>query len=212
MTNAFNGAFNGDEFAENTHALLAAHGSILLAIAKSSIEHGLSNNKPLDITDVSLAKELNENGASFVTLKKNGELRGCIGTPEAWRALAVDVAQNAYLAAFADPRFHPLNKNEVDGLRLSISVLSPSSAINFKSEEQLLSSLRPGVDGLIIEDGPMRALFLPQVWEQLPDPKDFLSHLKQKAGMGKTHFSPGLRALRFIVGEIKSNWNEIKSL
>ncbi|MDH5490297.1 MAG: AMMECR1 domain-containing protein, partial [Rhodospirillaceae bacterium] len=104
------------------------------------------------------------------------------------------------------------NKNEVDGLRLSISVLSPTSTINFKSEEQLLSSLRPGVDGLIIEDGQMRALFLPQVWEQLPDPKDFLSHLKQKAGMGKAHFSPNFKAQRFIVEDIKSDWNEIKPL
>ncbi|MDH5189077.1 MAG: AmmeMemoRadiSam system protein A [Rhodospirillaceae bacterium] len=205
-------AFNGDEFSENTHALLATHGNVLLAIAKSSIKHGMISNRPLDIDPTSMADELNNNGASFVTLKKNGDLRGCIGTPEAWRALAVDVAQNAYGAAFSDPRFPPLEKNETNQLHLSVSVLSPTNAIDFESEDELLSSLRPNVDGLIIEDGQMRALFLPQVWQQLPAPEDFLSHLKRKAGMGGSHFSPTFKAQRFIVGEIKSNWGEIAPL
>lgn len=205
-------AFNGDEFAENTHALLKVHGNVLLAIAKSSIEHGLINNKPLDTLPSSMPEELNNIGASFVTLKKNGELRGCIGTPEAWQELAVDVAQNAYRAAFSDPRFMPLGMNETDELRISISVLSPAIPITSNSEQELLSSLRPGVDGLIIQDGPMRALFLPQVWEQLSDPKDFLSHLKQKAGMGGSHFSPTFKAERFIVEETKADWDEISTL
>ena len=205
---------NIDTFAENTHALLDAHGDLLLSIARASIEAGLENSRPLAIADKSIAPELMENGAAFVTIKKDGNLRGCIGSPEASQPLATDIAENAFRAAFSDPRFPALSVDETkSGLRVSISVLSPTSEIDFKDEEDLLSILRPGVDGLIIEDGPsMRALFLPAVWQQLESPNKFLAQLKIKAGMGADHFSPTFKAYRFIAGEIKSDWNAISPL
>ena len=210
---------DSDTFADNTLALLNAHGDLLLSIARASIEAGLENGRPLLIDAKSMPHELNElnelmeNGASFVTLKKNGDLRGCIGSPEARQPLAVDIAENAFRAAFSDPRFPALRTDETkDGLRLSISVLSPASEINFESEEELLSILRPGVDGLIIEDGSMRALFLPTVWQQIKSPQEFLAQLKIKAGMSVDSFSPTFKGYRFITGEVKSDWDAISPL
>ena len=203
----------GESFTENTHGLLKTHGDLLLSIAKSSIEHGLDGGKAIEISPNSLPAELNAKGAVFVTIKKSGSLRGCIGSFEAWRDLVTDICENAYRAAFSDPRFPPLNKSEIsDGLNISVSLLSPASPMIFENENNLLAQLKPGVDGLIIEDGPMRALFLPSVWEQLESPEEFLMHLKVKAGMGADHFSPTFRALRFISGETKSDWDDIAPL
>ena len=203
-----------DTFAENTLALLDAHGGLLLSIARASIEAGLESGQPIVIDAKSIPDALMENGAAFVTLKNNNGLRGCIGSADARQPLAIDVADNAFRAAFSDPRFAALSIDETkDGLRLSISVLSPASEIDFKDEEDLLAILRPGVDGLIIEDGPsMRALFLPAVWQQLENPSEFLAHLKIKAGMSSDHFSPTFRAYRFIAGEVKSDWDAIPPL
>ncbi len=204
---------DSDTFEKNTRTLLEKHGSLLLSIARVSIETGLENGRPLLIDVKSTPDELMENGASFVTLKKDGNLRGCIGSSDARQPLAVDVAENAFHAAFSDPRFPALSIDEAkDGLRLSISVLSPASEIIFDTEEELLSILRPGVDGLIIEDGPMRALFLPAVWQQLESPNKFLAHLKIKAGMSASHFSPTFKGYRFVAGEVKSDWNAISPL
>ena len=122
-------------------------------------------------------------GAAFVTLKKDGALRGCIGSVEAWRPLATDVADNAVRAALQDPRFPPSGKAEMNSLAVSVSVLTPPQPMTFTGEADLLAQLRPGLDGLIIEDGPRRALFLPAVWETLTKPQDFLDHLRQKAGL-----------------------------
>lgn len=208
---------DSDTFADNTLALLKKHGDLLLSIAHASIEAGLKNGRPLEIDAKSMPPELNElmeNGASFVTLKKNGDLRGCIGSSDARQPLAIDIAENAFHAAFSDPRFPALRTDEIkDGLRLSISVLSPVSEIIFDTEEELLSILRPGVDGLIIEDGPsMRALFLPAVWQQLKSPQEFLAQLKIKAGMSVDSFSPTFKGYRFITGEVKSDWDAISPL
>ncbi|MGE5514398.1 MAG: AmmeMemoRadiSam system protein B [Bacteroidota bacterium] len=142
-------------------------------------------------------------GACFVTLKLNGQLRGCIGSPQAWRPLGEDVVDNAAKAAFGDPRFAPLSADELDGLSLSVSVLTPPVPMRFTSESDLLSQLRPRIDGLIIEDGGRRALFLPAVWEQLPDAAEFLAHLKAKAGMPIDHWSPHFKASRFQAVEVK---------
>lgn len=142
-------------------------------------------------------------GACFVTLKRNGQLRGCIGSPQAWRSLGEDVVDNAVKAAFGDQRFAPLTAAELDGLSLSVSVLTPPVPMRFTGEQDLLNQLRPGIDGLIIEDGGRRALFLPAVWEQLPEPEQFLAHLKTKAGMAVDHWSPRFKASRFQAVEVK---------
>jgi len=196
-------------FAAQTRALLEAHGDVLLQIAKSSIEHGLQHSSPIDLALDTLPPELAEVGACFVTLHKNGRLRGCIGSPEAWRPLATDVAQNAYRSAFQDPRFAPLAATETAALDVHISVLSPSHPMTVRDEADLLSQLRPKEDGLIIEDQGRRALFLPSVWQQLPEPKQFVAHLKAKAGLGKTHWSDSFRAWHFIAAETGADWADI---
>ncbi|MCR6630868.1 MAG: AmmeMemoRadiSam system protein B [Magnetospirillum sp.] len=142
-------------------------------------------------------------GACFVTLKRDGRLRGCIGSPQAWRPLGQDVVDNAVKAAFEDSRFSPLTAAELEGLSLSVSVLTPPVPMRFTDEADLLRQLRPRMDGLIIEDDGRRALFLPAVWEQLPDPAEFLAHLKHKAGMALDHWSPRFKASRFQAVEVK---------
>ncbi|MHA1599018.1 MAG: AmmeMemoRadiSam system protein A [Alphaproteobacteria bacterium] len=191
-----------DDFEAQTKALLDAHGQTLLGLATASIRQGLDDRTPLAIDIADYAAELSRDGACFVTLKRGGKLRGCIGSPEASRPLVQDVVENAYCAAFRDPRFNALTADEFKDTELSISVLSPSEAINFTDEDDLLDGLRPGVDGLIIEDGPRRALFLPAVWRQLPEKQEFLGHLKVKAGMRGDHFSANFKAWRFIAAEI----------
>ncbi|MGB0682405.1 MAG: AmmeMemoRadiSam system protein B [Magnetovibrionaceae bacterium] len=193
------------DFETRTRALLAKHGALLLRIAAASIQNGLATGGPAKVNVDSFPPELRAEGACFVTLKKQGRLRGCIGSPQAYRPLIVDVVENGFRAGFNDPRFPKLSAAERDDLLLSISVLSPSSPMSFKDQADLLNQLRPGIDGLIIQDGARRALFLPSVWEQLPDKLQFLSHLRQKAGMKPDHWSPGFQARRFIAAEIKAS-------
>jgi MEMO1 family protein len=196
---------NENDFEEATRGLLSAHGPDLVLLAAFAIDHGLDHNVPpeLDLNDH--ARELRSNGASFVTLKKNGELRGCIGSPQAHRPLATDVAHNAYRAAFADPRFPKLRADEREEIEISISVLSPSVPMIFENEDDFLEQLRPGIDGLIIEDRGLRALFLPSVWSQLPYKRDFVGRLKIKAGMTQDHWSTSFKALRFIAEEVSAS-------
>ncbi len=124
-------------------------------------------------------------------------MRGCIGTLEAFRPLAEDIAHNAYAAAFQDPRFPPVDASEVDGLDIHLSLLTPAEPMSFQSEQDLLVQLRPGVDGLILAEGGRRGTFLPSVWEQLPEPAQFLEHLKLKAGLPKTYWSDSIRVFRY---------------
>ena len=191
-----------DTFAAATRTLLARHGETLLRLAASSIEHGLSSGKALPVRPADHAPELRSKGACFVTLKKGGRLRGCIGSPQAHRPLVIDTVENGYRAAFKDPRFPALAKDEVDALSLSISVLSAQSPIRFRDQADLLRQLRPGVDGLVIDDGERGALFLPSVWEQIRKRETFLSHLKVKAGLPADHWSDTFRAWRFVAEEI----------
>ena len=199
------------DFAAKTRALLDAHGDVFLQIAKGSIEHGLSAHTPLTPAQDTLPPEMVETGACFVTLNKAGRLRGCIGSPEAWRPLATDVAENAFRAAFKDPRFAPLKADEADQLDIHLSVLSPAEPFAFSDEADLIAKLRVGEDGLIIEDQGRRALFLPSVWAQLPDPALFVAHLKTKAGLGATHWSDTFKGSRFIAAETGATWSEIPS-
>ena len=180
---------------------IRAVGPILLDLAWNSIRHGLAGGGPA-APPTERPGKLAEAGAVFVTLHRKGQLRGCIGSAMAWRPLAEDVTDNAFKAAFKDPRFPPLRPEEVDDLKLSVSVLTPPVAMAFKDEANLLEQLRPRIDGLIIEDGGLRALFLPSVWEQLPDKRAFLGHLKAKAGMRPDHWSPAFKASRFQAVEV----------
>lgn len=166
----------------------------LTELAALAIAAGLHGARPPGAVD--LTGPLAEPGATFVTLKLHGELRGCIGSLRAWRSLGDDVTQNAYAAAFEDPRFPPLRPTEVAELTGTVALLSPEAPIAAADGPALLAALRPGVDGLVIEDHGRRATFLPAVWAQLPDPAAFLEALKRKAGLPQAP-SPTLRARRY---------------
>ncbi len=165
----------------------------LLEIAKQSILHGLSTGHSLPVKATDFSDPLNEKRASFVTLKKNGQLRGCIGMLEAVRPVVEDVAENAFSAAFRDSRFEPVTVDEMDDLSIHLSILSTPQPIEFTTEQELLGKIRPNIDGLILVQGMHRGTFLPAVWESLPDPKSFLDNLKLKAGLEKNHWSDQIK-------------------
>lgn len=146
---------------------------------------------------------LRETRASFVTLKLEGELRGCVGTVDAHRALGDDVAHNAFAAAYRDSRFAPVTEAERPRLQVEVSVLSPRVALEAPSEDAALALLRPGVDGIYLEFGEMRATFLPQVWENLEDPVDFLCELRRKAGLPTRFWHERIRLSRYTVEKFK---------
>jgi AmmeMemoRadiSam system protein A len=178
-------------------ALLRRHRRVLLQVAEASIDHGLAHGEPPGLDPRRFASELRTTRATFVTLKRSGALRGCIGSLNAWQALIADVSHNAYRAAFGDKRFPPLTADEWHGLDLSVTLLSPAEPMRIRDEDHLLTQLRPGRDGLIIADGEHRPIFLPQVWGSLPEPRDFVTHLKVKAGLPADHWSATLAASRF---------------
>jgi len=190
--------------AVKARALLDEHGENLLRLAASSILHGLEENKPLKVELDGSPDELKEDGAVFVTLEKNGKLRGCIGTLEAHRPLVEDVAEHGFDSAFKDSRFPPLSRDELAEISISISVLSPFVPFKIANEADLLRQLRPGIDGLVIQQGHRRALFLPQVWEQLKEAPLFLAHLKHKAGLDPNKPAEDLKAWRFITEGVKT--------
>lgn len=173
------------------------HQQLLLGIARNAISRrlGISDKKNSD--SETLPGELMKKRATFVTLTIGGRLRGCIGMLEACRPLAKDVAENAIAAAFEDPRFPPLTKKEFEKLEIHISILSPSEEIKFYSEADLLRQIRPGVDGLILQEGFRRGTFLPSVWEELPKKELFWAHLKLKAGLPANYWSDTLRIFRY---------------
>jgi AmmeMemoRadiSam system protein A len=170
---------------------------ILLEVAVTALRYALQHGRALQVNPDDYEEALRQPAACFVTLKSGGELRGCIGSLEAHRSMVEDVAHNADAAAFSDPRFPPLREDELAGLELDISLLTPAGEIHFSSEKDLLSQLRPGVDGLILEEGYRRGTFLPSVWEQLPQPEQFLQHLKLKAGLPPNHWSENIRISRY---------------
>jgi len=146
---------------------------------------------------------LRETGATFVTLSQDGVLRGCMGTLEAHRSLADDLAGNARAAAFHDPRFPPLTADELARTQVEVSILSRPEALEFRDEAEALAQLRPGVHGVILEAAGHRATFLPQVWEQLPTPREFIRQLKRKAGLDGDYWSPNLRLSRYTVEKFR---------
>jgi len=186
-------SFICDEAKKLNTVLSRSQQQTLIKLARYSIASklGIEEEKP----DLSLLP--NSKIATFVTLKMNGELRGCIGTLSAYRQLQVDVAENALAAAFKDPRFMPLTAYEFLKTNISISLLTEPEEINFTSEEDLLSKIRPGVDGLILSAGNNRGTFLPSVWEDLPEKELFWVHLKRKAGLSMDYWSPSIKVERY---------------
>jgi len=171
--------------------------TVLLDAARQSIRHGLENGRPLQVKPDRFEIPLNQPGASFVTLHIGNELRGCIGSLQAHRPLICDVVENAFSAAFRDPRFPALKDTELNSISLDISVLSEAEPMVFDSQQNLLKQIRPGLDGLILKEGNYRGTFLPSVWKSLPDANQFLQHLKLKAGLPIDHWSDKLEVWRY---------------
>ncbi len=180
---------------------MAEKGLTLLTIARAAISSALG--KPMQADES--APWLQEPGATFVTLTQHGELRGCIGSLEAHRPLLADVKANALAAALRDPRFTPLSADELDMTRVEVSLLSPLSPIHFSGEQDALGQLRPNVDGIVFEYEFYRSTFLPQVWEQLPQPAEFMAHLKHKAGLSPVFWDKDVKLFRYTVNKWKES-------
>ena len=175
-------------------------GTVLLPIARAAIARALH----VPLTADESAPWLAEHGACFVTLMQSGELRGCIGSLEAHRSLLEDVKNNAVSAALHDPRFTPLSAKELDITVIEISLLSPSQEMQVRDEADALAQMRPGVDGIIFEYGRYRSTFLPQVWEDLAQPRQFLGMLRRKAGLPENFWADGVKLSRYTV----QKWSE----
>ena len=172
-------------------------GEILTGLARAAIA------KRLHLPEVEFAGVdepwLQAPAASFVTLHIKNELRGCIGSLEAYRPLIEDVRANAVAAAFDDPRFEPLTPSEFDDIEIEISILSAPEPMHARSQAIACSRLRPGVDGVVLKYGHHKATFLPQVWSQLPEAENFLAHLKVKAGLPPDFWHPEILLYKYQV-------------
>lgn len=176
-----------------------ARGPVLLALARTAIASALGQPAHADDS----AAWLRAPGATFVTLTQGGTLRGCIGSLVAHRPLLDDVQSNAVAAALHDPRFAALALHELSTTAVEVSLLSPLATIHFDSEADALAQLRPNIDGIVFQYRGYRSTFLPQVWEQLPDKRDFMAHLKCKAGLAADFWAPGVQLQRYTVAKCK---------
>ncbi|MBK7002632.1 MAG: AmmeMemoRadiSam system protein B [Rhodoferax sp.] len=174
-------------------ALTVEQGARVVQIARAALHAAVRGPTVKTASD----DDLQMPGASFVTLTQQGQLRGCIGSLQAHRPLALDVRANAQAAALQDPRFSPVSAKEAPGLGVEVSVLTPSAPLTFANQAHALWQLRPGIDGVVFEcvhEGrAYRSTFLPQVWEQLPGVVNFMAHLKVKAGLSANFWSPAVR-------------------
>jgi AmmeMemoRadiSam system protein A len=168
-------------------------GPTLLSLARAAVSESLAGPQ----VQVPPEPWLTAPGACFVTLKKEGELRGCIGSLEAHRSLGQDVVENAKSAAHRDPRFAPLRRNELDVVRFEVSLLSPMERLEAQTEQEALEKLRPGVDGVLLQWGTYRGVFIPKMWGMLPTPEEFLAMLRRKAGLPAKEWRSGTRLWRF---------------
>ncbi len=171
--------------------------SCLLDIARASIRHGIESGQARLPDSAGLGEALRIPAAVFITLTRNGQLRGCIGSLQASEPLAEAVAHSAFNAALRDRRFAPLKGEELDRIEIEISVLSEMQPLEAESRQALLAQLEPGVDGLLLEDQGHRATFLPKVWEKMRDADEFLDQLLLKAGLGARHWSPSISFHRY---------------
>ena len=176
-------------------------GTLLLRLARHAIAARLNLRTTPITTD---SAWLHQPAATFVTLTHQGALRGCIGSLQPYRPLREDLQANAIAAAFHDPRFPPLTAEEFNTIRVEVSLLSPMQRLAVESEADALAALRPMIDGVVLEYGQHKATFLPQVWEQLPDPAIFLAQLKRKAGLPADFWHPALELSTYRV----SKWRE----
>lgn len=174
----------------------------LLEIAKASIDAGLRGERLRFDGVADNTPALHATAATFVTLMLHGVLRGCIGTLDAFQPLIADTAENAHGAAFRDPRFPVVTAHELERLDIHISILGQAEAVAFTSEQDLIAQLRPGIDGLILTEKGRRGTFLPTVWESVPDPMQFLGHLKVKAGLPPDYWSDSIQVARYTTVSI----------
>lgn len=187
--------------------------SVLLRVAKNSILCEFNGSYIFDknklIEDYSFLKK---DGASFVTLKYDDHLRGCIGSIIAYRSLLDDISSNAVSAAFKDPRFHQLNENELSHIFIEVSILSEPKILEYENFDDLLKKVEPYIDGLILKHHGHQGTFLPQVWEQLHSPKEFLEHLSVKAGLNPSIYAEHPTIYRYRVDAIEGKFDEIPEL
>ncbi len=186
---------------------------ILLRIAKSAILSRFDDTYSIDKEE--LLREypsLRKDGACFVTLNRAHQLRGCIGSIIAHRSLLDDLIQNAMSAAFHDPRFPPLTPSELGELSLEVSLLSEPEPLPYKDFDDLVAKIRPHTDGLILKHGSYQGTFLPQVWEQLPSPKEFLIHLSIKAGADSSIYQQHPSIYRYSVDAIEERFDDVLPL
>ena len=181
---------------------IRAHTGQLLRTVAVTLRYAIRYGRPPTVKLADVPEPLRQHAATFVTLKHGKKLRGCIGTVDPLRPLAVDVVENTYGAAFKDPRFPPLQRNDLANLSVSISLLSAPTNIRFDDEADLLRQLRADQDGLVLRSGQKRSVFLPQVWMDLKTPEAFLNHLKAKAGVERALQSPQDQAARFSAHSI----------
>ena len=173
---------------------------VLVPLARREIAQAL--DLPAVEVDLSLPR-LHEAGATFVTLTRQGSLRGCIGSLQAYRPLLQDIRANAHAAAFRDPRFAPLQPEELATTGIEVSLLSAMQPLQYRDEQEAWAQLRVGEDGVVFEFGSQRSTFLPQVWEQLPAVSDFMARLKQKAGLPATFWHADVRLHRYTVQKFR---------
>jgi len=166
------------------------------ALARRAVEYRVEHGREPPVDLGRCLPPLHAHRAVFVTLRIDGALRGCIGELEARLPLAEAVTRSACNSTH-DPRFPPLGRDELAPLEIEVSVLSPLEQLEFDSEAELLAQLRPGVDGVVLEEGGLRGTFLPAVWKSLPDPRDFLRELKRKAHLPEDHWSDRIEAWRY---------------
>ena len=202
------GVYENDDGArddwEHVESVLRENQESLLRVAAQSIVSGFERGRPLRVSESRYPEEFARKTATFVNVYHNGVLRGGAGTGEPARSLLDDVSENAYNAVFSDFRFVPLTEDEIKTAELSVSVLTAPAQIRFDGEDDLLSKLNPQQDGLILRERSNKALFLPQIWGTFPSPKEFLAHLKQKAGLPANYWSPTVKIYRFRVIDLNS--------
>lgn len=182
----------------------AAAAEQLLEVADRSIVAGLDGRRAVGPDESDLHPDLHQRLGAFVTLKVRDELNGCIGSIDGAETLGVAVARHAWSAAFADPRLPALRRSDYPQLEVEVSVLSPLAPLAAESHTDLITTLRPGIDGLLIGAGTRRGVFLPSVWNQLPSAERFVDGLFIKAGLDPATWPDELRAHRFVVQKITS--------
>jgi len=156
--------------------------SFLLSLARQSIENSINGISVPSLDSSPLSPLLREEGACFVTLTYHGYLRGCVGALEPYQSLVDDVREHAIAAAFQDYRFPPVQAKEIKEIEIEISYLTRPKILKYENPAELLKILRPNIDGVVLRDGMRRATFLPQVWEKIPEPEEFLKELCMKMG------------------------------